>query len=163
LPFYEPFIHAATYNMSKRKLGSNKGAVAPVEKKSKKGAESPSEHHVLQAVQEASVALTGWVPGEYAIGIECKAKTAVSQLAADSPIVGPCKDLLDTVAKFPLIEAQFLDSLTHMSRFANKTREERKRSVFAATFYLKLCLGGCTSTLNRIEASWMSGMHGSQL
>ncbi len=108
--------------MSKRKQASKKGGA---EKKSK--TEAVSEITVSAWVSESSVALTGWIPGEYAIGIECKAKTAVAQLAPDSCTVGPCQDMLEALARYPDVESRFLDSLTHLARFRDKTREERRQ------------------------------------
>jgi hypothetical protein len=149
--------------MSKRKASSKKG-----ERKEKKtrGTQELSEITVSSWVSESSVALTGWAPGEYAIGIECKAKTAVAQLADDSLTIGPCKDLLEGLARFPDVEARFLDSLTHLPRFRKGSNGAGPSGacgaslIFACYQVTRHVLNarvGCMSVPSRVSVIWMCG------
>lgn len=72
----------------------------PAEKK-KKSKKQWTEAQVAAAVSGRTVSTTGLRPGEFARGISCSGKTAVIQLAKDSPPVGASLDFLQALEDYP--------------------------------------------------------------
>ena len=132
-PHWRPNVNLVTYYftytfpMSKRFRSSKSGKSGggPKQKKAKV-AKVMTEKEVRSLVSACSLEMTGFRPGEMALGIRCSAKTALLELASTSQSIGPRREYLQGLAAFPTLEAQFLDSLTQLPFFAPKDRAQRK-------------------------------------